>query len=222
MNIIEIQNYSADQIKHVLKKEEKIYLFKNLLLSTNRKGIEKLIEFLETNTDFFSAPASNKYHSNYDNGLLDHSLIVYFTAQKYKEILINSREDIEDKLLNESIIIVGLLHDICKIGFYKKVVKFRKNSQDKWENYYGYDFEDLFPIGHGEKSVIMLQNFGVELTAPEMLAIRYHMGMWENNNTLSGSYVTAIEKFPLISLFQIADYSSSLLLEDVIVQPAIN
>ena len=54
-------------------KDEFIYLLKN----TKRENIDKLIEWLEKETDFFSAPASTKYHLNYEGGLLVHSLNVF-------------------------------------------------------------------------------------------------------------------------------------------------
>ena len=115
---------------------------------------------------------------------------------------------------NESIAIVALLHDICKCCFYVETQKWKKDENGQWESYIGYDVNDVFPIGHGEKSVIMLQNFGLELTAEEMLAIRYHMGMFGDGGAeLRYSQAQAVRDYPLVPLLQMADFSASVIFE---------
>ena len=101
--------------------------FLSLLRSTKREGMEKLIEFIEK-TDFFKAPASTKYHGNYEGGLLEHSMKVY---EILKEKVKNS--PIEINVSEESLIIIALLHDICKVNFYKVDYRNAKNSFGEWE-----------------------------------------------------------------------------------------
>lgn len=153
----------------------------SLLNSTERKGIDKVTKYLEE-TDFFIAPASTRYHGNYAGGLAEHSLNVY---EIFKEK--NKRYDLG--LSEDSIIIISLLHDLCKTNFYVEGTRNVKKD-GKWIQVPCYTVEDGFPIGHGEKSVIMLQNF-IRLTKDEMLAIRWHMGGYEpkeNLNTISSAW----------------------------------
>lgn len=187
-----------------VNKEEFIYL----LRSTKRQGIEKLIEYLE-GTDFYRAPASAKYHSNYPGGLVEHCLNVYkILKEKVKFYNLNVPED--------SIIISSLLHDLCKINNYKTSVRNFKNEETNcWESKSIYSYkEDTLPLGHGEKSVIMLQNF-IRLTKIEMLSIRWHMGSYDlgyaENVCLSNSF--KLDKF--ICLLHTADLESSYVLETI-------
>ncbi len=137
-------------------------MFISLLKKVQRPGIKELIEYLE-NSDFFDAPASTKYHLSIPGGLLQHSLNVYFNLKK----MCNLNE--------ESIILVSLLHDICKANFYKEILKNQKNDSGEWEQVKSYIIDELFPCGHGEKSVIIVQKY-IDLTPSEILAIRWHMG----------------------------------------------
>ena len=138
-----------------MAKQDKINLFESLLMSTGRAGMDKVIEYLRK-TDFYSAPASAKYHSNYETGLLDHSLMVYNLAEAFFEKMKMIDPELAVSIPEESIIISALLHDVCKICFYRKTIKWKKNEHNDWMQYDGYESEDSFPIGHGEKSVIML------------------------------------------------------------------
>ena len=194
---------------NAMTKQDKINLFESLLMSVNRPGIDKVIDYIRR-TDFYSAPASTRYHSNYEGGLLDHALMVYALAEQYLTAMKNVDPTIGASISDESVIIVSLLHDICKTCMYKKVVKWKKNEFNEWMQYDGFEIEDTFPIGHGEKSVIMLQNVGLELNACEMLAIRYHMGFWgEQNADLKAAQIVATKMCPLIALIQQADYGAS-------------
>jgi len=141
--------------------EERKHEIKRLLLSTNRNGMEEFIKWLEM-TDYFTAPASTKYHLNVVGGLSEHSYNVYCTLKKLSNIF---GVDIP----SDTIIITGLLHDICKIGIYVDPT----DSNDK------YGYQDVFPIGHGEKSVVLALKHGLKLTDMEMLMIRWHMSMYD-------------------------------------------
>lgn len=210
-----ITNLTPNSILNELMYAQKVELFKNLLLQINRKGIQEVIDFL-TNTDFFTAPSSASYHSNYKGGLLDHSLLVYTLAMKYRQALIELKPELASQLTEESVTISALLHDVCKCGFYAQKEKWKKNESGQWESYIGYEISDSFPIGHGEKSVIMLATIGLSLTPEEMIAIRYHMGSWDGamlTNDLKYSYQTAMNMCPLMTLLQTADNTSSLLFE---------
>ena len=144
--------------------------FIKLLQSTRREGMDKLLEFLEK-SDFYTAPASTRYHGNYEGGLLEHSMKVYeIFKDKIKQ---NNLETPE-----ESIIISALLHDICKTNFYKIDYRNAKNSLGVWEKVPYYTIDDTIPYGHGEKSVMMLTEY-IKLTNEEKYAIRWHMGFTE-------------------------------------------
>lgn len=213
INNITVPN--VNEITNSMLVVEKKNLFEDLLRSTNREGMENVIQFLN-NTDFYTAPSSANYHSNYKGGLLDHSLLVYTTAMNLKDVYIKLKPELADRLDINSIIICTLLHDICKTCFYKEVQKWKKDENNQWVSYTGYEIEDTFPIGHGEKSVIMLQKIGLVLTPEEMIAIRFHMGSWDGallTNDVKFSYQTAMNTCPLLPLIQTADNTSSLLLE---------
>ena len=206
---------NVNDILNIWMSNQKIEFFETTLINTGRTGIENVIQFCKS-TDFYIAPSSASYHSNYKGGLLDHSILVYVLAMKYRDILVEMNPELEDKLSVEEITISTLLHDICKTGFYQKTLKWRKDANNQWEQYEAYEINDQFPIGHGEKSVIMLQNFGLYLNPNEMLAIRYHMGAWDGamwTNDLKYAYSTAISMCPLITLIQHADNASSMLFE---------
>lgn len=158
--------------------------FIELLRSTKREGIEKLIDFLEK-TDFFTAPASTRFHMSCEGGLLQHSLNVYDCLAG----LGTTTGDVQefqaagmrlDSIPQESIIIVALLHDLCKVNFYATEMRWRKDANQKWEQYPVYTVNDRNPYGHGEKSVMMASEF-IHLTMEERYAIRWHMGMSEAN-----------------------------------------
>ena len=152
-----------------------------LLSSTERKGIDKVIKYLES-SDFFEAPASTRYHGNYKGGLAEHSLNVYEIFKKKNEIY-------DFGLSDDTVKITALLHDICKTNFY--TVSSRNMKKDgKWIKVPYYAVDDQVPFGHGEKSVILLQQF-IRLSKEEVIIIRWHMGGYEpkeNYNYISNSW----------------------------------
>lgn len=210
---------TVNEVLNVWTKKQKIDFFENTLKSClNHEGVDNVINFLH-NTDFYEAPSSAAYHSNYECGLLDHSILVYVLAMKFRDELVALKPELAEKLPEESIKISALLHDLCKTNFYKKTVKYKKDAStnNQWVAYTGYVIDDTFPIGHGEKSVIMLQNIGLHLSIEEMLAIRYHMGAWDGallTNDVKYAYNKALDECPLIVLLQNADNTSSLIFEN--------
>lgn len=190
--------------------------FEALLRSTGREGIEYVIEDLEKD-GFFEAPASSGHHLNIQDGLCQHSLNVCKAGLMIWEGLKTLDPSGVNNAKRESVIIATLLHDVCKTDIYKRTVKKRKNKLGQWEDSEGYrvSYKD-FPMGHGEKSVIMLLCSGLELHDDEMLAIRWHMGAWGiNMNSYEDqrNYDTARQKYPLCSIIQSADSLAAAIME---------
>lgn len=189
--------------------------FMELLRSTGRPGIDSVIEYLER-VGFFEAPASVNRHLSYDGGLVEHSLNVYRMAVMLRVQMIEMRPDTAEALKEDSVVIASLLHDVCKANIYKKVKKWRKDEQNRWEQYDAYEVDySRFPVGHGEKSVIMLLRLGLELTNDEVLAIRWHMGAW---NLPMHSYedkcnISDASDRPLTAVLQAADALATHVLE---------
>lgn len=175
--------------------------FLKLLKSTKREGIENLIEFIEK-SDFFKAPASTRFHGNFEGGLLEHSMKVY---EILKDKVKNSCITIDSP--EESLILIALLHDICKANYYKVDYRNAKNQFGEWEKVPYYTVEDTIPYGHGEKSVMMITEY-IKLTVEEKYCIRWHMGYTEPKelyNTISAAF----KKFPLALLVHEADLEAT-------------
>ena len=176
--------------------------FIELLRSTKREGIEDLIKFIEEKTDFYTAPASTRFHGSYEQGLLEHSMKVY-------EILKNKAKNNIMKMewQDDTLIISALLHDICKVNFYKVDYRNAKNEKGEWEKVPYYTIDDTIPFGHGEKSVMMLTEY-IKLTPEEKYAIRWHMGFTEPKeqyNTIGAAF----KRYPLGLLLHEADLEAT-------------
>jgi len=188
----------------------------NALNSVQREGIDKLIDYLESKTDYFTAPASTKYHCNYEGGLAEHSW-------KVKELFEEKNRYFNLGLSQDTIIICSLLHDLCKCNFYKKGLKNVKDGKkingygkevDNWIEKEVWEIEDQLPLGHGSKSVILLQKF-LRLSELEVMAILFHMGIPEEYE-MKQAYNKSSEKYPAIITLHTADIESSYLLEKII------
>ena len=168
-----------------------------------REGINGLLEWLEQ-SDFYVAPASTRYHGAYEGGLVMHSLNVYCQLKKLCKVY-------ELDVSEESLAIVALFHDLCKVGFYKTVMKWRKNEEDKWEQYESYTVDEQFPYGgHGSKSVYLVQSF-IKLRPFEASAINCHMGQFDATQYSNPSPV--YEKNTLAWLLHVADEAATFLLD---------
>lgn len=151
--------------------------FIDLLLKVRRAGIGDLINYLE-DSDFFEAPASTIYHGSYRGGLVEHSLNVYNMLQWEYNNLQDSDYKLP-KISEDSIIIVSLLHDVCKVNCYIESTRNVKNEETgKWEKVPCYKRDPLFHMGHAGKSVFILQQF-IKLTPEEAQAIYWHMGAYD-------------------------------------------
>lgn len=174
-----------------------------------REGADRLLTFLQDESDFFTAPASTRYHGAHEGGLLAHSLNVYdclvdmLNRPRMKELYGISYSD-------ESIAIAALLHDVCKVNFYKTSYRNAKDETGRWVSVPYYTIEDTLPYGHGEKSVYIVSGF-MRLTREEAFAIRYHMGFSGTEDT--NNVGRALEMFPLAYAVCCADMEAAFLME---------
>ena len=186
-----------------------------------RNGADELLGWLET-TDFFEAPASSKYHLSVPGGLCEHSLNVYrrlcgFLNAEYAGTVCPYSD--------ETIALVALCHDLCKVNFYKagwknqkcydldkvesapaKEVKHDAAGDFIWEVVPTYEIDEDLVFGHGEKSVYLIMKF-TWLTDEEAQAIRYHMGAFQDGE--ARDYGNACEKNPLVFFLHMADSAAS-------------
>ena len=172
-----------------------------------REGADKLLDFLLNGSDFFTAPASTRYHGAHEGGLVEHSLNVYDCLADMAERL-KERYGIE--YTDESIAIAALLHDICKVNFYKTSYRNVKDETGRWQSVPYYTIEDTLPYGHGEKSAYIVSAY-MRLTRDEAFAIRYHMGFSGTEDP--GNVGRALEMFPLAYATCCADMEAAFLLE---------
>ena len=191
--------------------------FCEILRSTGREGVETVIGNLEK-LGFFKAPASTMFHLSCEGGLVQHSLNVCDMALMLRESMIAKDPSLTDRLPKESVIVVGLLHDVCKSEIYKPGFRNKKNEQTgEWEKVPTYEVDYSFcPLGHGEKSVIRLLSWGFKLTPDEILAIRWHMSAWDlpfQSNEQKGNINAAKNKCSLLTILQCADGLASGILE---------
>lgn len=187
-------------------KERFLALYKEHI---HREGSEKLLEYLlSEQCDFFTAPASTRFHGSHSQGLVEHSLNVYDNLVDY---LSRSRtKELYHMNYNaESIAIVALLHDICKVNCYKESTRNVKVN-NVWTQVPYYEFEDNLPYGHGEKSVYIITGF-MRLSREEAFAIRYHMGFsgGEDIRNVGASF----EMYPLSFALSVADMEATYYLE---------
>lgn len=190
--------------------------FDSLLRSTEREGIDDVISDLE-NLGFYEAPASAGHHLNTAGGLVLHSLNTCKAALAVYESMKALEPTLENEVKRESVILASLLHDVCKSDIYERTVKRRKTRIGTWEDSEGYKITyKKFPMGHGEKSVILLLCSGLDLYDDEMLAIRWHMGAFGLNMSSyedERCYDTSRKLYPLVSIIQVADSLAASILE---------
>lgn len=169
----------------------------------HRKGADKLLEWLK-GTDFFEAPASTRFHSSHEGGLVEHSLNVY--ERLWQVVAANaSKFQVTPEQIEESVAICALLHDICKANFYVVEMRNRKDDNGQWVQVPYYTVNDQLPYGHGEKSVYIIEHF-MRLTQEEAMAIRWHMGGFDDA-VKGGSYSAgdAFGRYPLAVMLHAAD-----------------
>ena len=193
-------------------KEEFIQIYRD---SIRREGADALLDYLEHKSDFFTAPASARYHGAWPGGLCEHSVNVYRCLAAYLE-----RERVQElyglEYSAESIALVALLHDVCKTGCYKAGTRNVKGPDGRWQAVPTFYYEDSLPYGHGEKSVYILSGF-LRLTREEAMAIRWHMGFsGDEDKRLVGQ---ALQQYPLAFALSVADMEATYFLENEEAKP---
>lgn len=174
-----------------------------------RKGSDEFLEYLlGPNSDFFDAPCSTRFHGNYEGGLVEHSVHVFECLKDYLERN-RVKEQYGMNYSMESIAIVSLLHDVCKIKVYKTSYR-NKKVDGVWKEVPYFEFDDQMPYGHGEKSVYMITPF-MRLTREEAFAIRYHMGF--SNDDPKNNVGYTFENFPLAFALSTADMEATYYLD---------
>lgn len=188
-------------------KERFLELYKTHI---TRDGADRLLDYIcSPKCDFFTAPASTRFHGSYPGGLLEHSLNVYDCLKHMCDDGF-SKEQFGFDFSDETIALTALLHDICKTNVYKEDFRNVKDENGVWQKVPCYRFEDNLPYGHGEKSVYIISGF-MRLTRQEAFAIRYHMGFsGEENKTTVGN---ALNMFPLAAALNIADMEATFFIE---------
>lgn len=170
-----------------------------------RDGVKELLDWLDT-TDFYTAPASTRYHGAYEGGLCEHSLNVFNETCR----LLSAYKDFI-KVPAETAAICALFHDVCKVGCYKVSERNVKNDETgKWEKqpYYAWE-EQLCYGGHGSKSVHLISKY-VKLTDEESVAINCHMSCWDGQVKGLGD---AYQQYPFAWLLHVADEASDFVVE---------
>ena len=138
---------------------------------------------------YFAVPAAIHHHSNYTGGLFAHSLEV----TKYLEVYTIGLDLKWER--PDSPYFVGMLHDLCKLDDYF---------------YYGEEwvYNEFAQAGHGEKSVFIAEQAGIELTEEEKACIRYHMGAFTDKEFWS-SYSGSIHDFSNVLYTHTADMAAT-------------
>jgi hypothetical protein len=185
-------------------KEEFIKIYKD---NIKRDGADKLLEWLLT-TDFFTSPASTRFHGNFEGGLCEHCVKVY---KRLCKLAADEKLEVTD----ENIAVIALLHDICKVNTYKTDMRNVKENGE-WVQKPYYTVDDALPYGHGEKSVYIIGGF-MKLTREEAMAINWHMGPYDarNSSSTQSTLASAFKMYPLVLLTFIADITSSYLDEEI-------
>jgi HD superfamily phosphohydrolase YqeK len=189
-------------VQQMITVNKRIEMFMKIML---KSGVNEDFTAWLIDQGFFTAPASTKYHGNYEGGLFDHSLAVT-----------ESLVEITEKMGLEwehprSPYIVGMFHDLCKMDQYEKIIDVdgiqymgmdeAKGEESHWE----YRSDSLFP-GHGDKSIMKLASW-LQLTEEEILCIRYHMGAYEKESW--DYYDRAIKKYQTVLWTHTADMVAS-------------
>lgn len=172
--------------------------------SIQREGIEDLLDWL-CKADFFTAPASTKYHGGYAGGLCQHSIDVYQYAKKLSFLMPTAPTE-------ESLAVATLFHDLCKVNLYK-VDKRNQKINGEWQEVPYYIIDEKYHFGgHGSKSVFLVQQF-MKLTTEEAAAINCHMGFSDGSATTVRDVSNAYQQFPLAWIVHVADEAATYLLD---------
>ena len=178
--------------------------------NVKREGADAMLEYLlSKSSDFFTAPASARFHGSYPGGLVEHSLNVYECLVDYLSRPRTS-ERYRMEFSPETVAVVALLHDVCKINCYQPGTRNVKDEQGEWHSVPSYTYDDKLPYGHGEKSVYIINGY-MRLSREEAFAVRYHMGFSgiEDKNSIGAAF----EMYPLAFALSVADMEATYYLE---------
>ena len=189
-------------------KQQFLNIYKN---NIKREGADKLLDYLLNQSDFFTAPASGRRHNNFDGGLVEHSLNVY--NRLLNNVKTEYGENYAQKISNESIAIMGLLHDLCKVNTYTKDLRNQK-IDGVWQQVPYYAYSNSLPYGHGEKSVYIINGF-MRLTREEAIAINWHMGGFDLRCQGGSDMADAFKMYPLAVLLHVSDLEASYIDENI-------
>lgn len=185
-------------------KKEYIDIFNKYV---KREGADKLLDYLLNHSDFFLAPASGRRHSAFEGGLCYHSLNTYKRFKNH--IIMEYGDNYSNYLSDESIAIISLLHDVCKVNTY--TVDYRNQKVDgQWIQVPYYAYNNTLPYGHGEKSVYIINGF-MRLTREEAMAINWHMGGFDPRTQATSDMSEAFSRFPVAVLFHVSDLEATYL-----------
>lgn len=170
-----------------------------------REGAKELRNYL-LRSDFFTAPASTRYHCAYEGGLCEHSVNTYLRL--LQNVQIEYGEKWESSVSHETVAICGLLHDLCKIDYYKQDFRNVKENGE-WIRKPYFTRDEVLPFGHGEKSVYIVSSF-MHLSREEAMAINWHMGGFDmrvkgGDFSISDAY----RIFPLAVLLHVSDLTAT-------------
>ena len=185
-------------------KKEYVEVFKKFI---TRDGADALLDYLMNHSDFFTAPASGRRHSSFEGGLCYHSLNTY---KRFRNKIIQEfGENFTETVSEESVAIIALLHDVCKVNTY--TVDYRNQKIDgQWVQVPYYAYNNTLPYGHGEKSVYIVSGF-MRLTREEAMAINWHMGGFDPRTQATTDMSEAFSRFPLAVLFHVSDLEATYL-----------
>lgn len=182
--------------------EKYIRWFKRV--TEGRPGAEQFLQWLET-TDFFTAPASTKYHLNTFGRLVLHSINVAEEAAAMCH-----GYGLEELAISAGL--CGLVHDVCKVGVYKCTTRQVKDEYGNVQIVPVYEYKDFLPLGHGEKSLFLAQRHGLQLSDEEAAAIRWHMGPYRDRDAVR-EMSEAFQRFPLAAILHNADMAATYIIE---------
>ena len=188
-------------------KEEFIKIYKE---NIKRDGADQLLDYL-CQSDFFVAPASGRRHSNFEGGLAHHSINVYKRLKS--NVILEYGENYAERVSDESIAIMALLHDLCKVNTY--TTDYRNQKVDgQWIQVPYFAYNNSLPYGHGEKSVYIISGY-MRLTREEAMAINWHMGCADPRAMTTSDMSDAFIRFPMAVLLNVSDIEAAYLDESI-------
>ncbi|MCF0203079.1 MAG: HD domain-containing protein [Bacteroidaceae bacterium] len=215
------EKYVLPKFRDEIEKNKQLFqaLCRQYITSERSGSLDRIFAYLDK-TDFYTAPSSTVFHYNFPGGLCKHSINVFNSAKAICDKVLNADIDsgastVAKKYSDESIAIAALFHDLCKIGMYYPEEKFVKDGT-KWVKYLGWGIDDSLPMGHAEKSLYRLSRL-IDLKPDEILAIRWHMGMYdmgERGSQLRSAFYSAQDMSPLVVILQCADSYAARCLEE--------